>query len=287
MTIAFATCRHRPGLTASDQLVADALLARGARVEAVPWDAMPHHGEYELVCVRSTWDYHLQPRHFREWIGGFRENAGKLWNPAETLLWNMDKSYLRDVERRGIPIPLTQWVEPDATFDIQALLHGLGQERAVLKPRISASAHGTFLVTRGKRLPADELRLLQAHGALVQEFLPEVQSAGELSLLYVAGEFSHAVRKVAAPGDFRVQADHGGKVEPIEATDDIRAFGAQVLDAVSHPWIYARVDVVETARGPLLMELELIEPDLFLGYAPGSAGRLADALLARRVRDAA
>ncbi len=281
MDILFATCRRKPDFTASDRLVASALAARGVTVDAVPWDRLPSSSP-SLVCVRSTWDYHLNPGAFRQWVTGFQHRPGTLWNPPQTLLWNIDKAYLQQLVQRGIATPKTHWLAPGVPIDPSALLHEAGWTRGVLKPRISASAHGTFLVHRDMVLPPEEVALLQPHGALLQEFVPEVQSRGEVSLLFIDGQFSHAVRKLTAPGDFRVQSDHGGTVEPERASRELREFSAAVLDAAARPWLYARVDVIESANGPVLMELELIEPELFLTYSSEAVTRFAEALLRHR-----
>ncbi len=118
-------------------------------------------------------------------------------------------------------------------------------------------------------------------GSLVQAFVAEIAS-GEISLIYLDGGFSHAVRKLAAPGDFRVQADFGGTVEPVTPSAPVRAFGDALLRAVAYEWLYARIDLVASARDPLLMELEIIEPDPFLAYDADAPDRLAAALLATR-----
>jgi glutathione synthase/RimK-type ligase-like ATP-grasp enzyme len=258
----------------------------GATVVAAPWDAIASAGEYPVaVCLRSTWDYHRRWTEFRTWVAGFAERHGGLWNPAETVLWNADKLYLRDLGAAGIALPRTQWFEPGEHPEVEAILRQWSLARAVLKPRISATAFGTYLVSAGRALSDEEWKPLERSGGLIQAFVPEIESQGEISLVYVDGGLSHAVRKRPAGGDFRVQRDFGGTVEGVAPTRAVRDFGDAVLAAVSRPWLYARVDLVETDRGPMLMELELIEPDLFL--TPTAAARLAAALLARAGKAAA
>ena len=286
MRIVLATCRSKPGLTASDALLAGELERAGATVVAAPWDTVtPAHDDAGAVCLRSTWDYHRRWTEFRNWIRGFADHPGALWNPAQTVLWNADKSYLRELGETGIALPRTRWFEPGERPDCAAILREWALPRAVLKPRISATAFGTYLLSAGRGLSEDEWTPLESSGGLIQAFVPEVESRGELSLVYVDGGFSHAVRKQPAGGDFRVQRDFGGTVEAVAPSSAVRAFGERVLAAVSRPWVYARVDLVEAEHGPVLMELELIEPDLFL--TAGAAARLATALLARAGRAAA
>jgi len=284
--IVLATCRSKPALTSSDALLAAELERAGATAVAAPWDIITPAGEHPgTVCLRSTWDYHRRWSEFRAWIAGFAGRAGGLWNPVETVLWNADKLYLRDLGAAGIALPRTHWFGPGERPDCDAVLQRWKLARAVRKPRISATAFGTHLVSAGRTLSEDEWKPLETSGGLIQAFIPEVESRGEISLVHVDGGFSHAVRKRPAGGDFRVQGDFGGTVEGVTPSRRIRDFGDAVLAAVSHPWLYARVDLVETDRGPVLMELELIEPDLFL--TPAAATRLAAALVARAGKAAA
>jgi hypothetical protein len=286
MRIVLATCRSKPALTPSDALLAAELERAGATVVAVPWDTVTPAGEYPVtVCLRSTWDYHRRWTEFRAWVAGFDDRHAGLWNPGETVLWNADKLYLRDLGAAGIALLRTRWFGPGERPDCDAVLREWKLTRAVLKQRISATAFGTYLISDGRTLSEDVWMPLGPSGGLIQAFVPEVESRGEISLVHVDGGFSHAVRKRPAGGDFRVQGDFGGSVEEVTPSRSIRDFGGTVLAAFSRPWLYARVDLVETDRGPMLMELELIEPDLFL--TPAAAARLAAALLARAGKAAA
>lgn len=279
MTVIFATCRHKPALTPSDELVAACLRSKGVSVTAAPWDSLaPAHLGVANVCVRSTWDYHTRVDEFRDWIRTLGEHRVTVINPVETLLWNMDKEYLGWLEGHGAAIPETRWIAPGSSIDVRALLREAGWERAVLKPRVSATAYGTHLVDAGTVLDDEQRRALGQSGALLQAFVPEIQSGGEMSLVFIDGEFSHAVIKRPSSGDFRVQHEFGGTAVPATASGALRDFGSRVLADIPVPWTYARVDVVAARSGLVLMELELIEPDLF--FAPGNDGarRLADAL---------
>jgi glutathione synthase/RimK-type ligase-like ATP-grasp enzyme len=280
MDFVIATHRALPELSPSDRLLAAALAARGARVTARPWDAIdPRQTSGSVVCIRSTWDYHLRIGEFREWIGAFRAEPGRLWNPPETVLWNLDKHYLRGLERAGVALPVTRWLPIGEVLDLPALLRQAGWSQAVLKPRVSASAHGTLLVTPDSILSTGDAAHFSATGALLQEFIPEIRTGGEVSLMFFGGEYSHAVCKEPASGDFRVHAHLGGGARLIEAPAEVLAFGKRALGAVSSPWVYARIDIVHAERGPLLMELELIEPELFFHLIPERADLLAAGLI--------
>lgn len=277
--IQLATCRHLPDLTASDAVLRRALEARGAAVTVAPWDLMPVDPD-ALVCPRSTWDYYIHWPEFRDWIERAGREARAVWNPPETLRWNADKIYLRELEARGVALPRTRWFEPGERPDAGALAEVCGEGKGVLKPRISGTAYATFVVDAGTQLAEPQWRPLERWGSLLQAFVPEI-AGGEVSLVFVAGAFSHAVLKRPAPGEFRVQNDHGGTVEPLVPGADLLAFAGRAVAAAGRPWLYARVDVVDTARGPLLMELEMLEPDLFFTEGPEGAERLAGALLSR------
>jgi glutathione synthase/RimK-type ligase-like ATP-grasp enzyme len=271
-----ATCRPKPALTPGDGLLADALRDLGATVVAAPWDTVEPARDGEVICLRSTWDYHLRWGEFRSWVLKF-EMPGGMWNPPATVLWNADKVYLRDLALAGIALPRTRWFEPGERPAIGALLEEWGESRAVLKPRVSATAFGTHVVSRDRGIGEAEWAALEQSGCLLQLFVPEIQSRGEISLVFLGGDFSHAVLKRPRAGDFRVQADFGGSLETVTPADPTVEFAEAVLAAAGRPWLYARVDLVETAGGPVLMELELIEPDLFL--TPEGAARLAQGLI--------
>ncbi|HJR50900.1 MAG TPA: hypothetical protein VJ794_07325 [Gemmatimonadales bacterium] len=276
MKFVLATCRPKPALTPGDGLLAEALRELGATVVAAPWDAVEPARDEDVVCLRSTWDYHLRWGEFRSWVLKF-EAPGRMWNPPPTVLWNADKIYLRDLALAGIALPRTRWFEPGERPAIGALLEEWGESRAVLKPRVSATAFGTHVVSRDRGIGEPEWAALEPSGCLLQLFVPEIQSRGEISLVFLGGDFSHAVLKRPRAGDFRVQADFGGSLETVAPADPTVEFAAAVLAAAGRPWLYARVDLVETGGGPVLMELELIEPDLFLTRE--GAARLARGLI--------
>lgn len=279
-TITLLTCDKRPALTDSDALLAEALGRRGLTVRVAPWTQFTSAGE-ALVIVRSTWDYYERAAEFRHWLDQMAAAAVPLLNPVSTLRWNLDKAYLRELEAAGAPLPRTRWLEAPDAAAIGAVLAAERWPAAVVKPRISAAAYGTLHVTPTTLPALTALSVAREAGAMVQEFLPEVAGAGEISLLFFDGVFSHAVRKAPASGDFRVQTEHGGSIEPYDADAALRETAARVLAACPGHTLYARVDLIPTAAGPRLMEVELIEPDLFLDYVDGTADRLADAVQRR------
>jgi glutathione synthase/RimK-type ligase-like ATP-grasp enzyme len=283
VNLVFATCDHQPLITADDQPLADALKALGVDVEPIPWTELDPYAVVDspAILLRSTWDYHRLPTMFQSWLQALEDSGRATWNPPAVARGNVDKIYLRDLEAAGIAIPKTRWLDRIDTGDIARALEEESWTRAVLKPRIAATAYGTFLVERSAALSDDQLSPARASGALLQEFVPEVVECGETSLVYFAGAFSHAVVKHAKTGDFRVQKDFGGHVEAASPAPALLSFANAVMAHVPSTCLYARVDVVDTSRGPLLMELELIEPELYFSIVPESAGRLAELIAGR------
>ncbi|MCB0305955.1 MAG: hypothetical protein KDI38_19495 [Calditrichaeota bacterium] len=279
--LAFATYTGSSALTADDALAVAPLGERG--IEAVPaaWnDPAVRWEKFAGVVIRSCWDYHLMPAEFRRWVNALNAAEVMVWNPAGMLLWNMDKRYLLDLAAKGVQIPRTIWVEAGATPDLSELLHDAGIHQAVVKPAISATAHQTWRVARERaadfQKPFEKQVLSGA--TLVQEFIPELLRDGEWSLLFFGGQFSHAVKKRPAGGDFRVQHDYGGSAVPEAASAALLSQARQILATLDTMPLYARVDGVEVAGQLVLLELELIEPELFLRLDPAAPERFAAAV---------
>jgi hypothetical protein len=283
MDVVFATSEQQPLITPDDEVLAGQLRRRGVDVTPIPWTEIDPYAILDAppILLRSTWDYHRNPTHFRTWLDALADSGRRTWNPAPVARRNIDKIYLQQLEGAGIAIPRTQWIAQPDNHSIAAAMREQGWPRAVLKPRIAATAYGTFIVDADPRLDEDALRPARASGALLQEVIPEVMENGEVSLVYFDGAFSHAVTKRARSGDFRVQKDFGGTVEVMTPAAALRGFADHVMAVAAEHCLYARVDVVAAARGPLLMELELIEPELYFGFVPEAADRLAAVLLDR------
>ena len=283
MNVVFATCAHQPFITADDQPLADALTALGYRVEPEPWtDIDPDtHLVADAVVLRSTWDYHRVPTMFAAWLEAMADSGRPLLNPAHVARTNIDKIYLQGLAAAGIAIPKSRWIEKPDAAAIDAVFREEGWTQAVLKPRIGATAYGTFLVSPGSPLSEEDLAPARASGGLMQEFIPAITDLGEVSLVYAGGQFSHAVARRVKEGDFRVQKDFGGNVEQIAPSTELQLFADAVMAQVPASCAYARVDLVLSPRGPLLMELELIEPELYFTIVPGSADRMARVIVDR------
>jgi glutathione synthase/RimK-type ligase-like ATP-grasp enzyme len=286
-SVLFATCASRPEGTSDDAILAETLRGLDMHVASLPWDAIVPGPETPPVVLRSTWDYHKQPGRFAEWLRALARARARVFNPSSVALWNIDRAYLRELEAGGVRIPRTRWLDQADAAQIAAVLAEESWRTAVLKPRIGATAHGMSFVRAGAAPGATQLAAVAEHGAYLQEFQSEITEQGETSLVYVDGHFSHAVRKRPRVGDFRVQSDFGGTWERTTASPDLQAFAGHVLGVAPGPCLYARVDVVDTWKGPTLNELALIDPELYFRVAPEAATMMAKAIQAHlRTADA-
>ncbi len=283
-SLALVTCRRIPDLTPDDRLLLEPLVAAGIRPHPVAWDdPRASWAAFDAVLVRSPWDYHIRPAAFRSWIDRCNASGVRLWNPATVLRWNMHKGYLRDLARRRVPVVPTVWLERGSPVSLPQLLETQGWERAVVKPAISAGARRTRVVAAAQaELAQSMFATMVARGeVLVQPFLQQLVTEGEWSLVFLAGAFSHAVLKRPADGDFRVQERFGGAALRAEAPPELVRQAARVLEAAPADLLYARVDGVREGDRLLLLELEVLEPSLFLAQERGAAARLASAIAAR------
>ncbi|HWG34727.1 MAG TPA: hypothetical protein VN650_11190 [Gemmatimonadaceae bacterium] len=284
MNIAFVTSTAHPDLTPDDQLAVAQLERRRARVTAAIWnDPSVDWTAFDAIIIRSTWDYHHRAAEFRAWIDALEAAGAPVWNPPPVLRWNMEKTYLRDLERAGVPIVPTEWLEKGTNPDLAGLLAERGWMDAVVKPVISAAATRTWRVSHATVLDVGVqfAESLDAGDVMVQPFMPEIQTRGEWSLMFIDGDFSHAVRKMPTGGDFRVQTGFGGRSITDQPDGEVIRAAQRVLDVAPSPWLYARVDGIETDAGFVLLELEMLEPSLFFSHTTSGAARFAEAVVAR------
>ena len=285
--VALVTYEARRDLTDDDRLLADALWARGVRVHALPWsDPSVRWASYDAVVSRSCWDYFRRADEFHQWLDRLERDGARVFNEVATLRWNADKLYLRDLEACGVPVIPTRWLERGSATSVGELRRTTGWPALVVKPTVSGGAHRTWRTT-GSADAIDDARLTTMtgeHPVMVQPLIDSIEREGEWSLVFLGGRYSHAVLKRPRRGDFRVQSEHGGSVEAAEPPPGVIAAAKRVLEQVptqTAPLLYARVDGCVVGGELLLMELELLEPELFLRCAAAAPGRMADALLAR------
>lgn len=281
------TCEAIPEGIAEERPVLDALRAAGVEARVARWDAGEAPGAGDLVVIRSTWDYHRRLPEFLEAVARAEAAGAELANPGDVVRWNADKRYLGELAADGVPVVPTWFRGPAEPARLAEVLGEAGLEAGVVKPRVSASGFETFVARADRAEDAARWdRLVREREMMVQPLVASIHTRGEVSLLLVAGAPSHAVRKVPVAGEFRCQEEHGGVNHPHAPTAAERDVAARALAAADAraggaPYLYARVDLVEHEGRPVLIELELIEPALYLGMDPGAADRLAAAILAR------
>lgn len=263
-------------------ILAEAVAATGSEVSVCAWDdPAVRWDEADLAVVRSPWDYPERAAEFSAWIDRCAEAGARLANPAEVLRWNLDKRYLKHLAEAGVPVVPTAYVEPGASVELP------DDGEFVVKPTVGAGSRlaARYAADERKRATAHVARLHAAGlAAMVQPYRHAVDAGGERALVFVGGRFLHAMRKegVLAPGarSDGVRDAHPGRV-PWQPSDAELALARRALAAVpgGHDLLYGRVDLImEPEHGPVLMELEVLEPSLFLTHHPGSAAVFAQAI---------
>jgi glutathione synthase/RimK-type ligase-like ATP-grasp enzyme len=264
-----------------DRLLTEALAARGLTAQRVDWaDPTVDWASFKLAVFRTTWDYFERYAEFTAWLKR-AEAQVRCINDARTIWWNLDKHYLGDLEARGVAIVPTVYREAGATESLPDLVARTGWTEGVLKPCVSGAARHTYRVnaSTAAALEMQIAPVLATEAFLYQPFVQDIQVGGERSLMVLGGVATHAVQKVPKAGDFRVQDDHGGTWSPYGPTPEEIAFAQRAVAAVTPRPQYARVDIVRGNDGQLqIMELELIEPELWLRSEPAAAARFAEAI---------
>jgi glutathione synthase/RimK-type ligase-like ATP-grasp enzyme len=251
----------------------------GARIESRPWPQAPDAPPADVALPLLAWGYHFALTRWETTLRTLEAQGARVANPAGLLLWNTRKTYLRDLEAAGVAVIPTVFADNPSTEEIAYALRSFGAAEGVVKPQVSAGAHRTGRVRVGE--PASE----GLGPAMIQPFLPAVVEEGELSLFMIDGALRYAVRKVATGGDFRVQPQHGGVLALFEPDAEARALADAAVAAAPLPPLYARVDMVRGLDGRLqLMELECIEPDLYLALAPDGGRGFAQAMMEAATR---
>ncbi|HEV7226825.1 transporter [Brevundimonas sp.] len=233
--------------------------------------------EAPLVLPLVAWGYHRDHALWTAACAAWARDGVRMLNPPDVLSWNSDKSYLGRLAGRGVPIPLTVWVDAPTQADVDTAFDRFDTDRLVVKPRVSGGAWKTLRLSRGQPLfDAPD------GPALIQPYLPSIETEGETSLLFFDRRFSHAVRKTPVPGEFRIQVQFGGRYRSVEPPPEALALAGTVLAGIDEDLLYARIDMARAPDGGwLLMEAELIEPDLYLAQAPDGGAAFALAVARR------
>lgn len=255
-------------------LMTDAFAAEGLQLAPIVWACEPiKAADYSAVLALNAWDYQDRAEAFLSTLDGLEAAGATVFNPPALVRWNIRKTYLRDLEARGVAIVPTLWPEQPTGADVEAAFKTFGCDDVVVKRQIGGGARGQTRHKRGEALPAGPL--LDRPG-MIQPFLSAIAEEGEYSFLFVDNQFSHALVKRPAPGDYRIQEYYGGRSMAVEPEAADLATARAVLAALDAPPLYARVDMVRGAGGKLaLMELEVIEPYLFPAQGPDGGRKLA------------
>ncbi len=235
--------------------------------------------DYNYLIFRTVWDYFEFPQAFDAWLDMLESRNIKTLNPLSIIKRNQHKFYLRELEQQGIGIIPTVFIPKNTGLDLSFLKEN-NWEQAVIKPAISAGSYLTTLFSQFdyEKILAEYKNIALENDLLVQPFMPEIQSMGEISFLFFNSQFSHAVLKKPKQGDFRIQSQFGGKYQAYQPDESVIATAQNIIKTFGGELLYARVDGILKDGKFLLMELELIEPDLYFDYAPEGKQRFFDAL---------
>ncbi len=260
--IAFATYLSLPSLSDNDRLLVPIFKENGFEIKAEIWDdESVDWFKYDAVIIRSTWDYFLKSEKFLSWISKFKNTKTQLFNSPEVVLNNTHKFYLKSLQQKGVSV-IPTW------FSSQKILieELKGIQKIVIKPAVSGGSYETE-VFETKLLSQEILdKKIKQGDWLIQPFLSQIKEYGELSLIFLGGEYSHSIRKIPKKGDFRVQKQFGATYNHFEPDLKLIEKAKNIVQLAAENTLYARVDGLEIENEFLLMEIEMIEPDLFFEY---------------------
>ncbi|PKV66468.1 ATP-grasp domain-containing protein [Pontibacter ramchanderi] len=284
--IALVTCQSLGNYTANadseDERLYRFLAEKGHQISFQVWDdEQVDWTAFDAIIIKSPWDYFDKIEAFYTWLDKLEALGCRVLNPVKTLRWNADKIYFKDMQTQGVKIVPTVWLEQGATFDPDSVFEAIGREKVIVKPRVSGGAKNTLAISRAEAgsFTARINGLLQDEPFLAQPFLEEIKTQGEWSFIFFGGRYSHAVLKKAKSGDFRVQHFFGGSVHTPAPPARLLQTATAIVEQFAQDCLYARVDGVELDGDLVLMELELIEPFLFLSTSEGALERYHEAFL--------
>ena len=281
MKIGILTCARLPELLESDQKLIPLFAKENIAAKAVIWDdESVDWTEFDYLIFRNTWDYYQKEIAFNLWLDKIESLGIKTLNPISIIQKNKHKFYLKELENQGISILPTIFLEKNSTSNLQTLIPE-SWEKIVIKPAFSAGSYLTKLIDRSEleSIQTEFKEHLETKDFLLQEFRQEIKELGETSFIFFNGKFSHAVNKKPIENDFRVQIQYGGKYSLIQPNADLLLQAELVLSKIPEKLLYARVDGIVIENKLHLMEIELIEPDLYFDLADGARERFVEAFL--------
>lgn len=278
MKIAFVSSEQLPKPDLDQQLLLECCNLKGLEAPIISWTQTFDWAAMDAAVLRTPWDYVHQPVVFLEWAYRTAQ-CTSLLNDVKVVAWNIHKRYMLELDKARVPIVPTV-ILPKCDKNALSALLAFGESEVVVKPAISIGAIGALRAHASSiEMQRHLLAAIDEGDVLLQPFIPSVQEEGEISLIYFGGVFSHAVKKRPKKGDYRVQDHHGGTVEDYVPTKEHFAVAQAALACSPSLPIYARIDLVEGRQGPYVMELELIEPELFLRCDDGASNRFIDAVV--------
>lgn len=264
-----------------DDKLLNFLKEKGLNIEKVIWnDEHIKWEDYSLAILKSPWDYFDLIEEFYSWLDHLEAKNIKLLNPIEVVRWNANKQYLQEIEAAGLKITPSFFIQNKESVNLEHFFEKFNTNKLIVKPCVSGGAKNTFKVTADNVNEVNQKLnlLIQNEDFIIQPFLPEILENGEWSFVFFNGAYSHSLIKQAKPGDFRVQPAHGGSVHPQKPSEELIATAQQYVTLFAKDCLYARVDGTFVNGEFLLMELELIEPFLFLNTEPENYERYYKAL---------
>ena len=281
MKIALLTCEKLPNLNPEDQKIIPALAKHNIEASAVIWsDKTINWTDFDYLIFRNTWDYFEKESEFKIWLDHIEKQGIKTLNPIEVIKHNIHKFYLRDLEKQGISILPTVFMNKTDTLNLAEVLPS-HWKKAVIKPAFSAGSYLTevFEVFQIQAINEKYKSIAAEKELLLQEFMPEIQTLGETSFIFFNKKFSHAVNKKPVDGDFRVQSLFGGKYTLVQPSAELIEKAQKVVNTFQEKLLYARVDGIVIEEELYLMEIECIEPDLYFNLSENSLNRFVTAIV--------
>lgn len=281
----FLTMDSLEGFVSDDALFYEPLAQLGWQVHSVSWRSTDTNwNDYDAVIIRTPWDYQQEPQAFLEALSRIESSGVPLENGLDVVQWNIEKTYLRNLEKRGISIVPTQWATTFQRDVVEKWWQEWNTPELIIKPTISANADDTFWISKqtSEEVWETVAETFRERSFMVQPFVSAILAEGEYSLFFFGGEYSHAIVKIPKPNDFRVQEEHGGRIQSTQPTTELRQIAQQIYDAIPYHPLYARIDLVRLPTKEFaLMEVELIEPSLYFRTNAESPYRFARAIDAR------
>lgn len=281
MKIAILTCKKLPDLNPEDQKIIPALAKYNIEAKAVIWnDKTINWSNFDYLIFRNTWDYFEKETEFNIWLEQIEKLGIKTLNPIEIIKQNIHKFYLREMEKQGILILPTVFIDKTNTLNLAELIPS-HWEKAVIKPAFSAGSYLTevFEVSDIPKINEQYKAIASEKELLLQEFMPQIQTLGETSFIFFNKKFSHAVNKKPVDGDFRVQSLFGGKYNLVQPSPELIEKALKIVHTFQDDLLYARVDGIVIGDDLYLMEIECIEPDLYFNLSEGSLERFVAAIV--------